>query len=130
MFPACRTNLTRFSRMGTAFHIGEGAHMIPHSLKLPRARGGMSPRQRDSYSNHILLCPTCHTIVDTNKDDYPLKVLRRFKTQHESWVAESLHAHSSHMGPSAEFYRRLLERIEGLLHLAQWPWLIDHLWRA
>src|SRR5207253_1152194 len=41
----------------------------------------------------------------------------------------SLQAHSSHIGPSAEFYRRLLERIESLLHLAQWPWLIDHLWR-
>ena len=128
-FPECKSNLTRFSRRGTAFHIGENAHIAAYSLKGPRGSGGMSPGQRDSYTNHILLCPTCHTLIDTNRTDFPLRLLRRFKAKHESWVAESLHAHSAHIGPSAQFYRNLLMRIERYLDLEHWPWLVDHLWR-
>ena len=128
-FPECKKNLSSFSRRGVAFHIGENAHMYAYSLQGPRGRGGMSPAARDSYSNCILLCPTCHTLVDKNIADYPVHVLRRFKVQHESWVAESLRAHSGRLGPSANFYRTLLRRIERFLHLGKWPWLIDNLWR-
>ncbi len=128
-FPECKTNLVRLTRKGTAFHIGESAHMKPYSLAGPRAKRRMSPAKLNCYRNLILLCGRCHSLIDKNVDDYPIPVLRRFKVQHERWVAESLNANASRIGPSAKFYRALIDRIERELQLDGWPWLIDHLWR-
>ena len=45
---------------------------------------------RDSYTNHILLCSTCHTVIDKTPADHPPQVLREWKQRHEAWVTEQL----------------------------------------
>lgn len=83
--------LVRFRRTETGtYQIGEMAHLIARSLKGPRGDGELGESARDSYENHILVCPTCHENIDKNADDYPIETLRALKTQHEGWVAEAL----------------------------------------
>jgi hypothetical protein len=58
----------------------------------------------------VINCHGSWTGFDRVFSDYPVDLLRQFKARHESWVAESLYAdYSAHIGPSAQFYRRLLK---------------------
>lgn len=45
---------------------------------------------RYSYHNLILLCPTHHTEIDNNQDDWPVEKLFQLKSEHELWVNETL----------------------------------------
>lgn len=71
------------AEMGGDKHIAEMAHVIPH--------GGTGPRhevrptgqfEADSFENLILLCPTCHTIVDKDPDGYSRGTLIGWKNNH------------------------------------------------
>ncbi len=129
-FPDCRELLVRFSTAGNGvYQIGEMSHLVARSLKGPRGEGALAPDARDSYDNHILLCPTCHAEIDKNPRDYPVEKLQRFKALHENWVAATLLANIGSKPTFLAFYGKLLSRIEHLLHLGQWNRLIDHLWR-
>jgi len=46
----------------------------------------MTDDDRRHFSNLILLCDECHTIVDSrdNEADYPVDLLKRWKSNHES----------------------------------------------
>lgn len=87
--PDCRLPLTASSIDGE-YHLGEQAHMIPDSSTGPRSSEATGDEDTDAYDNHILLCPTCHTLVDKNPSQYPAATLRSWKTEHEAWVAEQL----------------------------------------
>src|SRR5205823_1712220 len=64
-FPDCRQILVRFSKTNSEiYQIGEMAHLIARSIKGPRGEGPLAESARDTYENHILLCPTCHTEID------------------------------------------------------------------
>ncbi len=129
-FPDCREILVRFSKAENGlYQIGEMAHLIARSIKGPRGEGPLALDARDSYENHILLCPTCHTEIDKNAGDYPPDRLTTFKLQHEHWVAETLLANLGKKIGFLKFYADLLARMERALQLDQWSWLIDHLWR-
>jgi hypothetical protein len=129
-FPDCREILVRFSKTDNGlYQIGEQAHLIARSLKGPRGKGLLALDARDSYENHILLCPTCHAEIDTNQGDYPIDRLAAFKLEHEHWVAETLLEHLGQKAGYLKFYSDLLANIERLLLFDRWTWLIDHLWR-
>jgi hypothetical protein len=76
--PECRVDLHGFVERT---HIGELAHIIPASTKGPRA--GEEPEltegERALPENVVVLCPTCHTVVDKAPEEYPADVLRRWK---------------------------------------------------
>jgi hypothetical protein len=64
-------------------HIAEMAHVIPHGEKGPRSEERPSEEfESDSFENLILLCPTCHTVIDKNPEAYPRTMLLSWKENH------------------------------------------------
>ena len=64
--------------------LGIEAHIIPWAPQGPRAHGwpGTTEAQRNSYDNIIILCPTCHTLIDAQPNTYTIDDLRRIKREH------------------------------------------------
>jgi hypothetical protein len=86
--PECQADLHGFVKRT---HVGELAHIIPASTKGPRADEGpdLSGSERALPENVILLCPTCHRMVDKAPQEYPADVLRGWKrrSQHARAIA-------------------------------------------
>lgn len=66
--PQCKKDLTAVLIDRKNYNIGEMAHIIARSVDGPRGQKMPGP---DSYDNLILLCPTCHTIVDKDPGGHP-----------------------------------------------------------
>jgi hypothetical protein len=66
----CRVDLLDFVKRK---HIGELAHIIPASDDGPRAEDGraLTDSERALPENILLLCPTCHVVIDKAPDEYP-----------------------------------------------------------
>ena len=73
--------------------VGEECHIYPKGGNGPRASGPI-PDDVDHYSNLILLCGGCHTVVDSQEETYTIDKLRGIRDQHEAWVARTLHTAS------------------------------------
>lgn len=63
------------------------AHIRALSDGGPRAVSELSIEERNSVGNLILLCPSCHDLVDKNEDEYPIHVLADIKTKQEARAA-------------------------------------------
>lgn len=71
------------AEMGGDKHIAEMAHVIPHGDAGPRhADRPADDFDADTFENLILLCPTCHTMIDKNPDAYPRHLLLDWKERH------------------------------------------------
>lgn len=74
--------------MGGDRHIAEMAHVIPYGDAGPRQHerpdGGF---EINAFENLILLCPSCHTIVDKDPDGYSRSTLLGWKTNHLAALA-------------------------------------------
>lgn len=76
--------------------IGEAAHIYgeqPGTDRSPasaRYRKDMINNDRNHFDNLIYLCPSCHTKIDKQEEDYPAYWLIKRKATHESWVASQL----------------------------------------
>jgi len=68
-------------------HIGEMAHIFAANDQGPRANTELSAADRGAYDNLILLCPTCHTIIDKAPDAFPDDTLRRWKQDRSDKLA-------------------------------------------
>jgi hypothetical protein len=70
----------------------EIAHIVASSDDGPRGDSSFPEEMRDRYSNLVLLCHDHHRLVDDedNYPDYPIELLRSWKTEHEEWVRENL----------------------------------------
>ncbi|NSY32259.1 HNH endonuclease [Pseudoalteromonas sp. JC28] len=80
--PECLATLYPLELNGIK-HIAEMAHVIPHGETGPRKEE--RPKEDfnpDSFDNLILLCPTCHTIIDKNPDAYSRSTLITWKREH------------------------------------------------
>jgi len=80
--PECLQSLFPIE-MGGDKHIAEMAHVIPHGKTGPRYKerpAGAS--EVDSFENLILLCPTCHTIIDKEPSGYSRCTLLGWKSKH------------------------------------------------
>jgi HNH endonuclease len=73
-----------------AFPLGEQAHIVAKEAQGPRGESILTPEERDSYSNLILLCPTHHSLIDKSESDYPPAKLHIIKSSHELWVQSKL----------------------------------------
>ena len=85
----CKQLLTRKEEVSDLFgHFAEFAHIYPAEPNGPRheeaTRDNISEEFLYSYANIVILCPSCHTLVDiTCINDYPTKKLFEIKKQHE-----------------------------------------------
>ena|GEM_PF-500388 len=68
--------------------VGEMAHIIASSVSGPRGTKVERNSSRESFENLIMLCPTCHTIVDKAPLEYPITLLMSWKKDHESSIQE------------------------------------------
>lgn len=90
-FPECRKVVVLEKTLGDKTkQVGKIAHIVAHSSKGPRADSTYPKDKLDTYENWLLLCPTCHDIVDAQVSKYSVSFLRQIKNEHESWIAEQL----------------------------------------
>lgn len=95
-FPDCRKELTADGDESDPAVVGEAAHIYGEHAgtdkKAPSARyrADMEDEERNHYDNLIYLCPSCHTKIDKQEEDYPAKMLFELKETHESWVRSQL----------------------------------------
>ncbi|MCV7229087.1 HNH endonuclease [Mycolicibacterium komossense] len=76
--PECRVDLLSFVKRK---HVGELAHIIPASDDGPRAEDGraLTDAERALPENILLLCPTCHVVIDKTPGEYPPPVIHGWK---------------------------------------------------
>ena len=85
--PACMREL--FLEVGDdEIHVAEMSHIIAASADGPRGTVGPSDDDLAQYENLILLCPTCHTIIDKAPAEYPDAAVRSWKLTHDERRAQ------------------------------------------
>lgn len=100
-FPDCRKSLTSDGVYAEPAVIGEAAHIYGENSgtekKKPSARycEDMIDEKRNHYDNLIYLCPTCHTKIDKQEEDFPAELLFKVKEEHELWVEDQLDSNMS-----------------------------------
>lgn len=75
---------------GNPYPIGKMAHIEGENPGAARYNLQMTDKQRADYQNLILLCPTCHTKIDNDVQEYTVEKLKGIKKEHEKWVVASL----------------------------------------
>ena len=76
------------AQMGGDKHIAEMAHVIPHGESGPRHEERPAEEfDADCFENLILLCPTCHTIIDKDPSGYSRGTLLGWKSSHLAALA-------------------------------------------
>ena len=82
----CKGLLTEDAKdVDPAVVTGMEAHIVSGKEDGPRYRA-LELEQVDGPENLIILCPTCHTVVDKQDSHYSEDELRRIKREHEQWV--------------------------------------------
>lgn len=68
----CNARLFRSPRESSRSRsITDRAHVLAHSRHGPRRGSSVNADFIDSIDNLILLCPSCHRVIDKAEDDYP-----------------------------------------------------------
>jgi hypothetical protein len=105
-YPGCSKLLVQGATTGDRLLIiGEMAHIFGASERGPRGKENAS--ELHDFENLILLCPTHHTLVDKDAEEYTPEKLRRWKKNHEQAVLKAA------IGPTGQ--PRICERLNGLL---------------
>lgn len=87
----CKTLLTQDKNaVSAAYTLGEQAHIVGEKETAARGKSPLTTEERNTYHNLILLCPTHHTEIDSNEEDWPVEKLHQVKSEHELWVMETL----------------------------------------
>ncbi|MGA8883928.1 MAG: HNH endonuclease [Acinetobacter sp.] len=84
--PSCNRNIIEPTINHSLVVIGEQAHIIAHSEDGPRGTQNQSVVDIGSIENLILLCSTCHTLIDKAEQDFPIELLHEWKKKHEEKV--------------------------------------------
>lgn len=84
-FPDCEEEVVDIDR---DIVVGEICHIRAQSEGGPRYDPALSDDEVDAYSNLILLCPTHHTYIDKDPEDYPIEELERWKKQQEEQTSQ------------------------------------------
>lgn len=69
-----------------AVRLAEVAHIVAASDDGPRGDSAVETAELVAFENLILLCPTCHTIVDQAPGEYPTELMLGWKSEHECRV--------------------------------------------
>jgi hypothetical protein len=86
----CAICKMELSPSGDKYTLGEMAHIVGRSVDGPRGKENLPFDERDSYANLILLCPTHHSEIDKDSDNWSRSKLLGQKSKHEQWVASQL----------------------------------------
>ncbi len=109
-FPNCKMKLTQDKNAASdSFPLGEQAHIIGEDEDAPRGKSPLTADERNSYFNLILLCPTHHTIINKNPEDYPVEKLYLMKAQHELWVEQTLSERKDRLSAHDLIYADLID---------------------
>lgn len=85
--PSCNRNIIEDTNQHSLVIIGEQAHIIAHSADGPRSKNNLDRNiDVDSINNLILLCSSCHTLIDKAEKDFPLDLLTTWKQNHEDRI--------------------------------------------
>lgn len=84
--PGCHKDLFPFFENGEIANIEELAHIIGQKKEGPRGNDDLPMTQRDEFDNIIVLCPSCHTLVDKNEKQFPSLLLKEWKQNHEDSI--------------------------------------------
>lgn len=82
--PGCNTVLVNSN--GT--FVASVCHIYAAEENGPRQNNNLTPEQKRSADNLILLCKICHEIVDSEEDKYPAKLLKKWKADREKVFSE------------------------------------------
>lgn len=89
--PDCQTgSLWYLLDDNTAVKLAEVAHIVAASDHGPRADVDATDEDLVSFNNLILLCPTCHTIVDKAPHSFTVETMQQWKAQHEEIIRNAL----------------------------------------
>lgn len=95
----CNSYLLNHEYLGDKGKFGELAHIIAHSPNGPRPNvNDYAQSYIDSEDNIMILCPTCHTMIDKkeNEGKYNEELLRKWKDKHERKIkAQTKPTHSN-----------------------------------
>lgn len=87
----CQCELSATSPAAASpYTLGVQAHIIAAAASGPRGSSNLTPEERDTYANLILLCPTDHAVIDKNPAEWTPEKLYVRKATHELWVQETL----------------------------------------
>lgn len=64
--------------------VGEICHIKARNKKGPRYDPTITAREKDSYDNLLLLCRTCHKVVDSKPQTFTVPLLLEIKSIHEA----------------------------------------------
>lgn len=81
--PDCHAELFHFFDDGNISNIEEFAHIIGKKEDGPRGNHNMSRSDRDNFDNILLLCPTCHSLIDKNPKKFSDSLLISWKQCHQ-----------------------------------------------
>lgn len=72
----------------TKVQFAEHAHIIPDSrnVSAPRSCDYIEDYDRESTENLMLLCSSCHTIIDNAPEKFPTELLKKIKKDHEDRI--------------------------------------------
>ena len=68
-------------------NVGEAAHIRGAHPGSARYEGAMTAGERSDIANAIWLCANCHTLIDSDRDQFTADVLLTWKAEHEARVA-------------------------------------------
>lgn len=89
--PDCHRNLFVDTDSGT-IHIAEMAHLFAANDRGPRANTQLTEEERGAFENLILLCPSCHKIVDKAPSAFSDEMLCEWKRCHAERIAATFGA--------------------------------------
>lgn len=126
--PNCRVKLTLDSKdSNKSLTLGEMCHIVgeKNDKKSPRGISKLSEKDRNKYSNLILLCAHCHTIIDKNEKDWPIELLHKIKFEHELWVEECTSGGHEDT-PERRLYNSTIDTLGVVFKLEQWNWFSEN----
>lgn len=79
-FPGCDSPLMR----ADGVLVGEIAHIEAASEDGPRFNKNMTNEERRAQTNLMIMCATCHKVIDTDVAKWTVENLKALKTEHEA----------------------------------------------
>jgi len=96
--PDCKADLIPKIAPDVETNISENAHIVAFGDEGPRSDKIIKHSEKNSYQNLILVCATCHTIIDKNPGLYTVDKLLQIKNDHEKWVLNELNKELPNIG--------------------------------
>lgn len=88
-YPGCSSAIVEFTS-GDPVILGQIAHIEGSSDDGPRPNADLTPAERDSYANLLVLCAHHHSLVDKIDSAYPVETLKEWKRAAEKAATDRL----------------------------------------